>query len=209
MFAFIALPGAVTCSFRSRFSFQLVPLYLAMDRVNLVALADRYNSLIDSLRAIHRALVRGRVARGIEMLADELDGVLSDDDGTDSDSATETAPGPAGPVNMPAFGWMLQWYEQLPDGPCRRAVNVVRDLRLETGADADRALQCAFGYAQQHFPEEIVLWTLAGGVVPDPWHTASVQEGMRSSLLALRNLRAGAAVPAALQPFSGVGHQLN
>ena len=180
-----------------------------MDRVNLVALADRYNSLIDSLRAIHRALVRGRVARGIEMLADELDGVLSDDDGTDSDSATETAPVPAVPGTMSELGWMLQFYEQLPDGPCRRAVTVVRDLRLASGADADRALLCAFGYAQQHFPEEIVLWTLAGGVVPDPWHTASVQEGMRSSLLALRNLRAGPAVPAALQPFSGVGHQLN
>ena len=207
MFAFIALPGAVTCSFRSRFSFQLVPLYLAMDRVNLVALADRYNSLIDSLRAIHRALVRGRVARGIEMLADELDGVLSDDDGTDSDSATETAP--AAPVNMPALGWMQQFYDQLPDGPCRRAVNVVRDLRLDSGADADRALLCAFGYAQQHFPEEIVLWTLAGGVVPDPWHNASVQQGVRSSLLALRNLRAAPADVPGIQPFSGVGHQLS
>ncbi len=181
-----------------------------MDRVNLVALADRYNSLIDSLRAIHSALVRGREARGIEMLADELDGVLSDDDGTDSDSATETAPVPAVPGTMSELGWMQQFYDQLPDGPCRRAVTVVRDLRLASGADADRALLCAFGYAQQHFPEDIVLWTLAGGVVPDPWHTASVQEGMRSSLLALRNLRAGPAVPApGIQPFSGVGHQLN
>ena len=171
-----------------------------MDRANLVALAARYNSLIESLRAIHRALTRGRVARGIEMLADELDGVLSDDSATDSaESAFETAA--AG--NMPASGWMLQWYEQLPHGPCRRAVAAM----LAVPGD-EQALLDAFAYAQQHYPEEIVLWTLAGSVVPDPWVNASVQQGVRSSLLALRNLRGAADVPG-IQPFSGVGHQLS
>ena len=88
----------------------------------------------------------------------------------------------------------------------------------------------SFAYAQQHYPEEVVLWTLNGGVVPDPWHNESVQAGVRSSLLALRQLRedpllvfrelrearaeaALAEVPvqhaAAVVPFSGVGHQLN
>ena len=75
----------------------------------------------------------------------------------------------------------------------------------------EHALLDAFAYAQQHYPEEIARWTLAGSVVPDPWVNASVQQGVRSSLLALRNLRAAPAdVPApGIQPFSGVGHQLS
>ena len=56
------------------------------------------------------------------------------------------------------------------------------------------------------YPEEIVLWTLAGGVVADPWGNDSVHAGVRSSLLALRNLRQPPAdVPAAvpgIMPFS-------
>ena len=166
------------------------------------------NALIESLRAAHRMLRRGRVSRGIQMLEEALDGVLSD--ATESDEPAESEePAEA----MPASSWALQWYEQLPDGLCRRAVDVVRDLRVETGASAEQALLDAFAYAQQHYPEEIVLWTLAGGVVPDPWGNASVQAGVRSSLLALRNLRQPPAdVPAAvpgIMPFSGVGHQLN
>ena len=39
----------------------------------------RYNALIESLRAVHRMLRRGRVSRGIQMLEEALDGVLSDD----------------------------------------------------------------------------------------------------------------------------------
>ena len=167
----------------------------------------RYNALIESLRAVHRMLRRGRVSRGIQMLEEELDGVLSD--ATESDEPEQPAEA------LSASSWALQWYEQLPDGRCRRAVDVVRNLRLETSADAEEALLDAFAYAQQHFPEEIVLWTLAGGVVPDPWGNASVQQGVRSSLLALRNLRAArpaADVPAdvpGIMPFSGVGHQLS
>ena len=113
---------------------------------------------------------------------------------------------------VPASSWALQWYEQLPEGRCRRAVDVV--LRL-AGTSDDQALLDAFAYAQQHYPEEIVLWTLAGGVVPDPWRNESVQAGVRSSLLALRQLREARAMPAAdvpgqdVVPFSGVGHQLN
>ena len=162
------------------------------------------NALIESLRAAHRMLRRGRVSRGIQMLEESLDGVLSD--------ATESEPEPA--EAMPASSWALQWYEQLPEGRCRRAVDVV--LRL-AGTSDDQALLDAFAYAQQHYPEEIVLWTLAGGVVADPWNNDSVQAGVRSSLLALRNLRgAPADVPAnvpadvpGIMPFSGVGHQLN
>ena len=172
-----------------------------MANANFVA---QYNALIESLRAVHRMLRRGRVSRGIQMLEEELDGVLSD--ATESDEAEQ-------PDNMPASSWALRWYEQLFDGRCRRAVEVVRNLRVETGADAADALLDAFAYAQQHFPEEIVLWTLAGGVVADPWGNDSVQQGVRSSLLALRSLRQTPAnVPAdvpGVVPFSGVGHQLN
>ena len=121
---------------------------------------------------------------------------------------------------VPASSWALQWYEQLPDGRCRRDVDVVRASRRVAGGTDEDALLAGFAYAQQHYPEEIVLWTLNGGVVPDPWHNDSVQAGVRSSLLALRQLRAARAaaeVPAAdvpgqqadVVPFSGVGHQLN
>ena len=163
------------------------------------------NALIESLRAAHRMLRRGRVSRGIQMLEEALDGVLSD--ATESDEPAESEePAEA----MPASSWALQWYEQLPEGRCRRAVDVV--LRL-AGTSDDQALLDAFAYAQQHYPEEIVLWTLAGGVVADPWGNDSVHAGVRSSLLALRNLRQPPAdVPAAvpgIMPFSGVGHQLN
>ena len=163
------------------------------------------NALIESLRAAHRMLRRGRVSRGIQMLEEALDGVLSD--ATESDEPAESEePAEA----MPASSWALQWYEQLPEGRCRRAVDVV--LRL-AGTGDDQALLDAFAYAQQHYPEEIVLWTLAGGVVADPWGNDSVHAGVRSSLLALRNLRQPPAdVPAAvpgIMPFSGVGHQLN
>ena len=114
---------------------------------------------------------------------------------------------------VPASAWALQWYEQLPDGRCRRDVDVVRDSRRVAGGTVEDALTHGFAYAQQHYPEEIVLWTLNGGVVPDPWRNDSVQAGVRSCLLALRQLRearAAAEVPAQdVVPFSGVGHQLN
>ncbi len=114
---------------------------------------------------------------------------------------------------VPASSWALQWYDQLPEGRCRRAVDVVRNLRRVAGTSDEQALLDGFAYAQQHYPEEIVLWTLAGGVVPDPWRNESVQAGVRSSLLALRQLRdarPAADVPGqAVVPFSGVGHQLS
>ena len=57
------------------------------------ALIDRYNALIASLRAVHRMLRRGRVSRGIQMLEEELDGVLSDgaSDSGDSDQSAADA----------------------------------------------------------------------------------------------------------------------
>ena len=123
----------------------------------------------------------------------------------------------------PEGGWPLAWYDQLPEGPCRRAVDLFRDERRRAGASDNDALMESFAYAQQHFPEEVVLWTLTGGVVPDPWHNASVQLGIQSSLLALRQLReeralaeqaasaALAEAPAqqdAVAPFTGAGHRL-
>ena len=98
-------------------------------------------------------------------------------------------------------------------------MDLLRDSRRRAGATDGDALMESFAYAQQHYPEEVVLWTLNGGVVPDPWHNESVQAGVRSSLLALRQLREARAeaaladVPAqqadVVVPFSGVGHQLN
>ena len=124
---------------------------------------------------------------------------------------------------VPEWAWALAWYEQLPEGPCKQAVDLFRDERLRAGASNNDALMESFAYAQQHFPEEVVLWTLTGGVVPDPWHNASVQLGIQSSLLALRQLReeralaeeaaaaALAAVPArqaVVTPFAGAAHRL-
>ena len=123
----------------------------------------------------------------------------------------------------PEGGWPLAWYNQLPEGPCKQAVDLFQDDRRRAGASDNDALVESLAYAQQHFPEEVVLWTLDGGLVPDPWHNASVQLGIRSSLLALRQLReesalaeqaaaaALAAVPAqpdAVVPFAGAGHRL-
>ena len=170
------------------------------------ALIDRFEGLVRTLRQTYQLLQRGRSDRARALLEQELDGVLSD--ATDSDEAAEQSDEAAEqPADMPAGSWALQWYEQLPHGPCRRAVAAM------LVPNDEQALLQAFAYAQQHYPEEIVLWTLAGGVVPDPWNNDSVQAGVRSSLLALRNLRE--ARPAAdvpgqdVVPFSGVGHQLS
>ena len=57
-------------------------------------LVERYNALIESLRAVHRMLRRGRVSRGIQMLVEALDGVLSDDSESDE-------PQPDEPVEEP------------------------------------------------------------------------------------------------------------
>ena len=163
------------------------------------ALIDRYEGLVRTLRQVYQLLQRGRSVRARALLEEELDGVLSEaTDATDSDEAAEQ------PADMPAGSWALQWYEQLPHGPCRRAVAAMLAVPND-----EQSLLDAFAYAQQHYPEEIVLWTLAGSVVPDPWVNASVQQGVRSSLLALRNLRAAPADVPGIQPFSGVGHQLS
>ena len=125
---------------------------------------------------------------------------------------------------MSESAWALDWFERLPEGPCKLAVARFLDERVRGGALPEEALAQSLGYAQQHFPEEVVLWTLDRNMVPDPWHNESVQLGIRSSLLALRELReerarAEAALEevralaaqqaAALVPFSGAGHQLN
>ena len=171
-------------------------------------LIDRYEGLIRTLRQVYALLHRGRSTRARALLEEVLNGEATDS-ATDSTEAAE---------QLPVSEWMLQWYEQLPHGPCRRAVAAM--LAVPTDND-EQSLLAAFAYAQQHYPEEVVLWTLAGSVVPDPWVNASVQEGVRSSLLALRNLRSAPpglqpsapglqpSAPPGIQPFSGVGHQLN
>ena len=73
----------------SRFSFVLVLSALTMASADARAaeLVVRYNALIESLRAVHRMLRRGRVSRGIQMLEEALDGVLSD--ASESDEPAE------------------------------------------------------------------------------------------------------------------------
>ena len=126
---------------------------------------------------------------------------------------------------MSSGAWALDWYNELPNGPCRLAVTRFLEERGRAGASPEEALTESLAYAQQHFPEEVVLWTLDRGLVPDPWHNDSVQLGIRSSLLALRQLREeralaeqaaaaalAEAVPAqqadAVAPFTGAGHRL-
>ncbi len=45
-------------------------------------------------------------------------------------------------------------------------------------------------HATRLFPEEVALWGLDRGLVPDPWCDERLQVGIRSSLLILRQLRA-------------------
>ena len=133
------------------------------------------------------------------------------------------APKRARRAAMSASAWALDWYNELPNGPCKLAVTRFLEERGRAGASPEEALTESLAYAQQHFPEEVVLWTLDRGVVPDPWHNESVQAGIRSSLLALRQLReeralaeqaAAAALadipaqPDAVAPFTGAGHRL-
>ena len=109
---------------------------------------------------------------------------------------------------VPDWAWALEWYEQLPEGPCRQAVELFRDERRRAGANNRDAL---------------MAYEMNSSVVPDPWHNESVQAGIRSSLLALRQLReeralaeqaAAAALadipaqPDAVAPFTGAGHRL-
>ncbi len=54
----------------------------------------------------------------------------------------------------------------------------------------EEAMVQGLAYAQRRWPREVVLWGLDRGLVPDPWHDESLQSGIRSSLLALRELRA-------------------
>ena len=125
---------------------------------------------------------------------------------------------------MSASAWALDWYNELPSGPCRLAVTRFLEERGRAGASPEEALTESLAYAQQHFPE-VVLWTLDRGVVPNPWLNDSVRLGIRSSLLALRQLREeraiaeqaaaaalAEAVPAqqadAVAPFTGARHRL-
>ena len=57
-----------------------------MADANLVV---RYNALIATLRTVHRLLRSGRVSRGLELLVEALDGVLSDDGESGESEAPE------------------------------------------------------------------------------------------------------------------------
>ena len=125
--------------------------------------------------------------------------------------------------SMSEWAWAQDWFDRLPEGPCKLAVARFREERGREGASPEEALTQSLAYAQQHVPEEVALWTLDRGVVPDPWHNESVQRGIRCSLLALRELREERAraeailedvralalqQAAALMPFTGTGHHL-
>ena len=204
-----ALPAAVTVYFCSRVSFVFRFVLEAMADVNYASraqnrLIDRYEGLIRTLRQVYALLHRGRSTRARALLQEVLNG-------EPTDSATDAADSTEAAQQLSMGEWVLRWYEQLPP----------RVAAMFPTADDEQSLLAAFAYAQQHYPEEVVLWTLAGGVVPDPWVNASVQEGVRSSLLALRNLRSAPpglqpsapglqpSAPPGIQPFSGMGHRLN
>ena len=91
---------------------------------------------------------------------------------------------------MPEWAWARDWFERLPDGPCKVAVAHFCEEARRGGASLEEAMAQGLAYAQRLFPEEVVLWGLVRGLVPDPWHNESLQSGIRSSLLALRELRA-------------------
>ena len=143
---------------------------------------------------------------------------------------SERQPPPA--EAMPEWAWARDWFERLPDGPCKVAVAHFCEEARRGGASLEEAMAQGLAYAQRLFPEEVVLWGLDRGMVPDPWHNESMQSGIRSSLLALRELREQyvsaaeqrdallaevQALRAAQQPagsaptfvpFAGAGHQL-
>ena len=133
---------------------------------------------------------------------------------------------------MPEWAWARDWFERLPDGPCKLAVARFCEGARREGASLEEPMAQSLAYAQRLFPEEVVLWGLDRGLVPDPWHNESVQCGIRCSLLALRELREeyvraaeqrdalleevqalrAAQQPAGpastIVPFAGAGHQL-
>ncbi len=112
------------------------------------ALIDRFEGLVRTLRQTYQLLRRGRIDRARALLEEELNGVLSE--ATDSDDAEQSNEAAEQPADMPAGSWALQWYEQLPHGPCRRAVAAM------LVPNDEQSLLDAFAYAQQHYPEEVV-----------------------------------------------------
>ena len=91
---------------------------------------------------------------------------------------------------MTEGAWARDWFLGLPDGPCKVAVGHFCEEAHRGGASLEEAMAQGLVHAQRLFPEEIVLWGLDRGLVPDPWHDERLQSGIRSSLLALRELRA-------------------
>ncbi len=83
----------------------------------------------------------------------------------------------------------VRWLQQLPDGPCRVAVAHFLDEARRGGASVEDAMAQGLAFATRLFPEEIVLWGLAGALGPIPWQNESFQRGIRASVLALQELR--------------------
>ncbi len=97
---------------------------------NLVA---HYNALIESLRAVHRMLRRGRISRGIQMLEEALDGVLSDD----GESGESEAPEADEPVqNMTLEYVQAALLSQVSHPPAPVQAFVGRCYRLGSAVEA-------------------------------------------------------------------------
>ena len=90
---------------------------------------------------------------------------------------------------MPEWAWAWDLLERLPDGPCKLAVARFCEGARREGASMEEAVAQRLAHAQRLFSEEVVLWGLDRGMVPDPWQNESVQCCIRCSLLALRELR--------------------
>ena len=83
---------------------------------------------------------------------------------------------------MTEGAWARDWFLGLPDGPCEVAVGHFCEEAHRGGASLEEAMAQGLAYATRLFTEEVA--------VPDPWHDERLQSGIRSSLLALRELRA-------------------
>ena len=93
----------------------------------------QYNALIESLRAVHRMLRRGRVSRGIQMLEEALDGVLSDD-GESGESEAPEADEPVPVQNMTLEDIQAALLAQVSQPPAPVQAFTGRCFRLDGSA---------------------------------------------------------------------------
>ena len=91
---------------------------------------------------------------------------------------------------MTEAAWARDWFSGLPDGPCKVAIGHFCEEAHRGGASSEEAMAQGLAHATRLFPEEVALWGLDRGLVPDPWCDERLQVGIRSSMLILRQLRA-------------------